>query len=1209
MSTQYIPFRPLLHGPFATRFYENALELSKISALSDVENLVAEEIRWVTEEFKINPRQRSIYRASWLLLRDLIRVGWDYRWNLGTLEVAPPSGIQEVTGNQELKRVKALLRDAMGEVRRERIAEAREFILRMEKPSPNGVACVPITALIADAQSLAEDMRRIQGLPDEDSKLNALRQSIKPYLQLVNENERCSQTGHKLSDIWRYFRFTWATPSESTPGRSMQYLIRDAARPHHPVMGLASLGNMPLRIESRDYEFGWTPEAFRDQISKCSDEESLKASFQSLITNIETAIKDISLEGLCTAEECSNPNQRVLQRLSEIAIRSAAEREVALREWWNREEDEENEIIERSDLGNISKAAEEALYKRKRAEQLYRLLSARKNLQELLLNEDLSNSWRQFVESESGNSSIRAALIASKSRHIGTSMLELNICGAIPPYNELLAGKLTALVMLSPQVVEDYKQRYGERPSDIASRLKGEPVIRPADLIYIGTTSLYSVGSSQYNRLKLPNGLLKPNGLEVRWRQIGVTKGYGTLHISKLTAQCLEEAASDGYSSVNHVFGEGSSPKMRAIRKGLEAVFGSGQRNGINELSKHAMSRLVYGAWLISNGYEYLHGKSTKPEYYFDDSLPVKEATEVIVDYWRRRWLLTRLAHDEALNKVETFNKYQILVSQDLPLTESTRFSSIMEEDTIMPTNSLTTNDALYDYVGNLYRGPSAYADQIDSDLLEAIHVETPLDEALLGAVASGKHVVLTGNPGDGKTHIIRMLRSRLDALPVDIVVELDASTLHDDKLYNRWKSAHDEGKLYCVAINEAVLFKLAESYPDFLPLKEARNQVVHSVVYSDFQPEASTVVVFDLSRRNILSSDVVNKVLDKLTNPQAAACENCPHYEGCDFTRHRQLLCSEQFRNRLQTLFDRVSRRGFHATLRELQSFVSYLLFGNRSCQELIQTSGEQRYGLPMLVFKGEGKLFDALRDTFDPAEISHPVWDDALVYAETSPSDWLTGWSVETEAIDHANLNRFKARKRAFYFCHSSGSDLQRIAGDDESEFARFLEAPDREILRIVIRGINRFFGDANANDELRVWQSHRYNNAARRVFYSAIVLRRRYFEIVRPRLLTTMASGFDLALDHVLLRLRNRPQAKLRVDFNMFQLLMQAERGLPVMLLENDVTRRLWQFMERLTEPFYSESCEEEEIMLLDSATSQRLTITIDVINHQYLTIRKD
>src|SRR5690606_35381097 len=168
---------------------------------------------------------------------------------------------------------------------------------------------------------------------------------------------------------------------------------------------------------------------------------------------------------------------------------------------------------------------------------------------------------------------------SQKSRHIGTSLMELNVCGAIPPYNEILGGKLAALIMLSKEVIDDYRKRYGNRPSDIASRLKGQPVVRQADLAYIGTTSLYRVGSSQYNRLRLPAGLIRSDFPEIRWKNIGETKGFGTLHISRLTLQCLEDTLSiEERGSMNRVFGEGASPKLRTIRSGLEKVFESGQR-------------------------------------------------------------------------------------------------------------------------------------------------------------------------------------------------------------------------------------------------------------------------------------------------------------------------------------------------------------------------------------------------------------------------------------------------------------------------------------------------------------------------------------------------------------------------------------------------------------------------------------------------------
>ena len=51
---------------------------------------------------------------------------------------------------------------------------------------------------------------------------------------------------------------------------------------------------------------------------------------------------------------------------------------------------------------------------------------------------------------------------------------------------------------------EGLQAQISDRESDIV-KLKGEKVVL-AELVFIGTTSLYNVGSSQYNRLRLPKG-------------------------------------------------------------------------------------------------------------------------------------------------------------------------------------------------------------------------------------------------------------------------------------------------------------------------------------------------------------------------------------------------------------------------------------------------------------------------------------------------------------------------------------------------------------------------------------------------------------------------------------------------------------------------------------------------------------------------------
>lgn len=901
MTVEYFPFRPALDGPFAKRFYERIKDLAEARIVYPaIEATVEEEVKWAVELRKTNPRQRRIYRAVWLLFRDLLRIGWSYRWSAGTLEIAPPSLLQEAHSEQEIQQAKQIVREAMVAPRRERIAEAKEFIERMENPSVSGRAIVPISKLIGDGESLAATLTEIAAISDKSEQLQKLQTVIQPYLQLVTE-ARCEHTGHRLNDIWRYFRLTWTTPIENTPGRTMWYLIRDAAQPYHPIIGIASLENAPLRIACRDDYLGWSFEAFQAEVETAPDEETVRAAFTRLLDYVRASITEISLEDLCTPEQCQNPDKALFQKLAGIIIRSSADHAVAMNDWrsWlksrdgdDEDDDEETVLIEQSDLGHISRAAEEALYRHKRAERLLQLLTAQQDLELLLRRPDFGILWRRFLTRDTGQVIIKTALKAQKNRHIGTSILELNVCGAIPPYNEILGGKLVAMLMLSPQVIADYRARYGGRPSDIASKMKGEPVIRPAELVYIGTTSLYRIGSSQYNRLKLKDKLFGENSPEVRWQQLGETSGYGTLHISRVTLKSLEEAASkNGNVYVNHIFGEGASPKLRAMRQALAVVLETGQKVTEGELTRHSMSRLVYGVWLATNGRELLSGKAAQPTYYFDPEIDPQEGSQQIINFWRERWLLKRLAHVEALDRMRKFEPQTLLVSQDLLEIEAAKFTPISEEVSTMPITPADEPPKLRELARNLYRGLSAYADNMQPDWLEAIHVGTDLDREVIKAVQAGKSVVLTGNPGDGKTHLLRILAKRLETLPNQPVVELDASAVSNAELKTRWEMAQAQGKPFCIAVNEAVLKDLADTYRDFTLLQEAQRQVEQAVIYRDEPGIDSSVVVFDLSRRNILAAKIVNQVLDKLTDSQRLTpCPICPE-EGCDFVQNQKLL------------------------------------------------------------------------------------------------------------------------------------------------------------------------------------------------------------------------------------------------------------------------------------------------------------------------------
>lgn len=1184
MINRTIPYRPKLEGVFRKRFYATAAIIND----TNLEDLISRELKWVEEECDFNIKQRRKYRAVWLLLRDLVRASWNATFRSGVLELSMPTlDESELHGNDMITAKKLQLRHWLKESRLERLTTFKKFVEYMEGDNPNRRS---IRMLVASGAELAE---RLQNA-------SSIEHAIIPRLELVTENARDTISGHKLSDIWRYFRLTWSTPSETTPGRTMQYLIRDYANPNHPVMGIISLENCAVQITDRDKYIGWNAPEFIVELKKKSTDEA-RETFSYLLNCLESGIKGIDHRGLSIGvEKIDRPDGNVIATL----LQEAAFAEEMRQSFLKQDVDDENEEVERSELGSISKEVEDALYKRKRAEQLARLLYAKMELTSLYENPNFDNEWVRFLETEKGYSSVRNALVAQKSRHIGSSMLELNICGAIPPYNEILGGKLAALLALSPQVVKDYRNRYGNKKSEIASRLKNEDVIRPADLVYVGTTSLYYVGSSQYNRLKLPAAVLHSN-YDIQWKKLGRTVGFGTLHISKTTTASLVEAAENiGFTRINHVFGEGASPKLRLLNFSIRELLETGAEDA-NDLAKHAMSRIVYGACLARNTKKYLLGHSVNPEFYFDDSeIGIRQGTEEIIRYWKERWLISRLRFKPLYERLNAFTPDALSVGAEI--NGDWTFKPLKaKEETDMNVDEQQERLGV-DFVRSLYRGSSAYADKLKESLLQKIHIKTKLDDAVVDAVRSGKDVILTGSPGDGKTHIIRVIKKQLDKLHNPPIIELDASCFSNDELFAKWSNAREQRKPFVLAINAAVLFSLAEQYKDFPPLVNSWKQMANAVVYNGITFEDCDVIVFDLSRREILSRDTVDQAIQKITSDEFyTECNNCTNKENCPVHPYRKLMNLPLFQERLGELFSRVVLKGEHISLRELLSFLSYVLFGDRSCAQLNWTVGSDKYSLLSLIYgEGKGQAFEYIRNSFDPAKVTHPVWDERLLSAQVK-DNWVTDYVSTSEAIDSENIQQFDLRKRGFFFFNYDGRALLDICDDDASIFQRFLEKDEKTCVKELINKLNAFFGVKRTRSELEVWNGHRFNNAPRKVLVSTGKLKSSQFSIGKPTLLASMQKGIDIRVNYIRLQRKDTPSIFLRVDLEMFRLLVEAERGVPMLFIENEVTKRVWRFIEQLQANDFAHD-EELTITLLDIEEKKELSVTIDMEDKRYISI---
>lgn len=214
------------------------------------------------------------------------------------------------------------------------------------------------------------------------------------------------------------------------------------------------------------------------------------------------------------------------------------------------------------------------------------------------------------------NLSVRDKLIGWSIEDRGSRLVNLMdayVLGAVPPYSNLLGGKLVACLLRSKDVYDDFTRTYGGTEGVISG------VKKKARLLGITTTS--SMGrSSVYNRLKL-------DGVEY-FRPIGYTGGWGHFHIpEELFAEIREYLRSIGHPYADkHQFGDGPNWRLRTVRAALDAL-GFKQ-----DLMKHGIQREVFFCETASNSLKILNGKAGAPN--LDSLLSAEEVGALAVERW-----------------------------------------------------------------------------------------------------------------------------------------------------------------------------------------------------------------------------------------------------------------------------------------------------------------------------------------------------------------------------------------------------------------------------------------------------------------------------------------------------------------------------------------------------------------------------------------------
>ena len=233
--------------------------------------------------------------------------------------------------------------------------------------------------------------------------------------------------------------------------------------------------------------------------------------------------------------------------------------------------------------------------------------------------------WDKAHDAPFGLVSLQSPLLrmGARDRHLGINRgnavkyanmsMSAQRVGALPPYNDLIGGKMTALAMTSDEVRDMYRRKYKGRITVMERR-----VLDP-EMLFITTTSAFGA-SSMYDRLTY--------GKDRAAVPIGFTSGAGTFHLpDDLTRRMYRLMEEEHGINTKTTYGNGPSSKLRVFKESF-------RRLGLSGFHRHGIRRQVYLFPLATNLPDVIE-KGRRPRW-------VERPLAAVEDHWRKRWAIPR---------------------------------------------------------------------------------------------------------------------------------------------------------------------------------------------------------------------------------------------------------------------------------------------------------------------------------------------------------------------------------------------------------------------------------------------------------------------------------------------------------------------------------------------------------------------------------------
>lgn len=500
------------------------------------------------------------------------------------------------------------------------------------------------------------------------------------------------------------------------------------------------------------------------------------------------------------------------------------------------------------------------------------------------------------------------------------------------------------------------------------------------------------------------------------------------------------------------------------------------------------------------------------------------------------------------------------------------------------------------EFVKKLYNGKNCYSDHMSDEELELIHITSNVEGMIKDMLSKGKIVFLTGNPGDGKTFVIKSIEPEIQKYAAYIEKDMNDITGYNT-VVNDIISCYQGHRPAIIAVNEYPFMQLCKHIKKQAPdiYQEIAAAKKSAITYSTSQPLTGRIALIDLNERNLLDADknLLGELIDKFIT---LISEDTQHNKYLEY--NIKALSIPEVKAQVLSLIQLAASECEHFAIRDILGALAFIF---TACL-MDDYEGEKYYSA---MFTGSNPLLQAIQQ-FDPIYLSSPSLDEQLWNGEIregwlieAPSKWPNDPEFEDKEVSDA-VSLFKDIKRQYYFENIHGHKLFQLQPYEIQKctdmFINF-DSQKKKIKERLIKSINKLFlPSSDDKKSLHIWTTHRYDMsipAAVAVSSKSIDASELDIQMPRP---ADWLKGLEYIPDHIIMIPKGKTEPILRLDIDFIRTLNAIEEGYPINLLAPQYEQSAAMFLQQLDDNGLTEENDDGEVIIASRRKNYKKSVFI-------------